>query len=63
MEPLFVAEDEDRFGRDGQRPAVLGADDPRVGHRVGRQPGQVDGATVQRPTGVEAGQQEQVLDE
>ena len=44
-------------------PAVVGGEHPGVGDRLEQQPGQVHRLPLQRPAGVEAGEQQQVLDQ
>jgi hypothetical protein len=62
-QPVLVAEGE--FGLVGQfeHPAVAGAGHLGVAGGVDGQPGHVDGLAVQRPPGVEPGEQQQVVDE
>ncbi len=63
VQPVLVALDRDRFGRQVKHPAVAGAGRPRVAGRVDGQPGQVDRLAGERPAGVEPGEQQQVVDE
>ena len=70
VQPLGVADD---LGQDGvlllvptrqiQRPAVLAGRGVGVGDGVDDDPGEVDALARQRPAGVEAGEQQQVLDQ
>ena len=53
----------DRLGRQVEAPVVVGAGGVRVADRVDHQHGQVDRRRVQRPAGVQAGEQQQVLDQ
>ena len=55
--------DLDRLLGQVELPPVAGVDDPRVGDRLDEQPGQVDRVPLERPAGVEPGQQQQVLDQ
>jgi hypothetical protein len=47
----------------GELPEVIRAHGVRVAHRVDDEPRQVDPLTTQRPAGVEASEQHQVLDQ
>ena len=63
VQPRLVAGDGERRVGQGQPPLVVGVDDARVVDRLEQQPGQVDGLALERAARVEAGQQEQVLDQ
>ncbi len=63
MQPRLVADDDDGFVGQVQRPLVVGSRDVGVADRVDDEPGQVDLFAFQRPPGVQARQQQHVLDE
>ena len=63
MQALLVADHDDRFGRQVEFPMVAGGNDAGVGDRVEGEPGQVDRAAVERPAGVQAGEQQEVFDQ
>jgi hypothetical protein len=62
-QPVVVAEDGHRFGRQLEDPHVVAPGNLRVVHRVDREPAEIDLAARKRPAGVQAGQQEQIVDE
>ena len=63
MQARLVAGDHDRLVGQVQRPLVVGARDVGVADRVDDEPGQIDRLALQRPPGVEPGEQQHVLDE
>ena len=63
MEPRGVARQLHRLVRQVELPDVVGGGGVRVADRVHDHLGQVDRLVVQRPPRVEAGQQEEVVDE
>ena len=62
-EPRRVAGHRDRLVGQVELPAVVRARGVRVAHGVEDQAGQVDVGALQRPSGVEPGEQQQVLDQ
>ena len=67
VQPQLVAGDDGgestRSSGTSSRHRWSGADDPRVRDRLDEQPGQVDRLAFERPAGVQAGEQQQVLDQ
>ena len=63
MQPGRVAGDGDRLLGQVQPPVVVRRGDVRVADRVDDQAGQVDRRGLQRPSGVEPGQQQHIFDE
>ena len=63
MQAGFVADDNDRLVGQIQRPLVIGARDVGIADGVDDQPGQVDRLALQRSSGVQARQQQHVLDQ
>ena len=63
MQARLVAPDHDRLVGQVQRPLVIGSRDVGVAGGVDDKPGQVDLFALQRPPGVQARQQQHVLDE
>ena len=63
MQPGLVAGDDDGLVGQVQRPLVVGARDVRVADGVDDEPGQIDLFAFQRPPGVQAREQQHVLDE
>ena len=62
-QPVLVAEHELRVVGQFEHPPVTGAGHLGVARGIDDQPGHVDGLAVQRPSGVEPGEQQQVVDE
>ena len=63
VEPLLVAGHRDGLVGELQLPAVVGGEHAGVGDGLEQQPGDVDLGALERAAGVEAGEQEQVLDQ
>ncbi len=61
VQPVLIAADQDRLVGQVQPPAVVAAGDPGIAGRLDRQPGQVHGFALERPSRVEPGQQQQVI--
>ena len=61
MQAGLIPRDNDRLVGNVQRPPVVGAGDVRIADGVDDQPGQVDRFTLQRASGVQAGEQKHVL--
>ena len=61
VQALLVADDLDRLGWQLQLPHMVRSQDAGVGDRFEEQPGQVDRQLFDRASGVEPGQQQQIL--
>ncbi|MCW2936925.1 MAG: hypothetical protein JWM19_7887 [Actinomycetia bacterium] len=63
LQPVLIAEDHDRVVGQVQDPAVPRPGDPRVARGVDGNAGDVYGLAVQRPAGIQPGEQQQVVHE
>ena len=63
IQPMPIAEGADRFVGQRQAPGVLRSGRPGVADRIDHDLGEVDGLDVEVGTGIEPGEQQQIIDQ